>query len=92
MGTFQWLGPPEGRTPVVSDGFLTISSNSTISQLQFRPLKQSHNGSYSCMVSTGGQNLSSQPLDIRITGISICCELEELLILIFTPLFLPIIL
>ena len=68
IGMFQWLGPPDGMTPVISDDSVTISSNSTTSQLQFRPLKQSHNGSYLCRVSTGGQNLSSQPLDIRING------------------------
>ena len=64
--TFHWLGPPDGMTPVVSNGSVTINSNSITSQLQFRPLRQSHNGSYSCRVSSGGRNLSSEPLDIRV--------------------------
>ena len=69
MGTFQWLGPPDGMSAILGDGSVTISSKSTLSQLQFRPLKQSYNGLYSCRVSTGRQNLLSQPLDIRINGI-----------------------
>ena len=43
---FEWLGPPDGRTPVTYSGSsLTISSDSSRSQLQFRPLQQSHDGS-----------------------------------------------
>ena len=38
-GTFQWLGPSDGRTPVVSSGSITICSTSTTSQLQFRPVQ-----------------------------------------------------
>ena len=70
-GTFQWLGPPDGRTPVVSSGSVTITSTSTTSQLQFRPLQQSHNGSYSCSTSSGGQTLSSEPIDISVNGITL---------------------
>ena len=67
-GTLQWLGPPDGRTPVVSSGSVTINSASTTSQLQFRPLQQSHNGSYLCSASSGGQTLSSEPIDISVNG------------------------
>ena len=49
-------------------------SNATTSQLQFRPLQQSHNGSYLCNVSTGGLDLTSQPAVISVNGIiySLC--------------------
>ena len=79
MGTFHWLGPPDGMTPVASDGSVTISSNSTASQVRFRPLKQSHNGSYSCRISTSGQNISSHPLDIIVNGIATKKNLKSML-------------
>ena len=69
MASFLWLGPPDGITPFVESSSRTIVSNSTASQLQFRPLQQSHNGSYSCSVSTGGQNLISQPIVVSVNGI-----------------------
>ena len=69
-GTFQWLGPPDGRTPVVeSIPRMNIISNATSSQLQFRPLQQSDNGSYSCSATVGGLTLSSEPIMISINGI-----------------------
>ena len=57
MATFEWLGigpaiGPENRTLLVDSSFIVISSNSSTSQLQFRPLQQSHNGSYSCRATT----------------------------------------
>ena len=52
IATFEWLGPPDGRTPVVNSSSVTIISNSSSSQLQFRPLQHSHNGSYSCRTTT----------------------------------------
>ena len=70
--TFQWLGPPDGMTPVdISGSAISIASNSTTSQLQFMPLQQSHNGSYTCSVSTDGQNLNSNPVIISVNGINI---------------------
>ena len=69
--TFQWLGPPDGMTPVDSSSTISIGSNSTTSLLQFMPLQQSHNGSYTCSVSTGGQNLNSNPIIITVNGINI---------------------
>ena len=48
-GTFQWLGPPDGRMPVDdSPSNLNIVPTATSSQLQFRPVGQSDNGSYLC--------------------------------------------
>ena len=67
-GTFQWLGPPDGRTPIGSSGLIMISSTSTTSQLQFRPLQQSHNGSYLCNVSVDGLALLSEPVDVSVNG------------------------
>ena len=70
-GTFQWQGPPDGRTPVVRSGSIIISSTSTTSQLQFRPIGQSDNGSYSCNATVGGLTLSSEPVVISVNGIVI---------------------
>ena len=68
--SFQWLkGPPDGRTPVISSGSITISSTSTSSQLQFRPVQQSDNGSYSCSATTNGLTLSSESVIISVNGI-----------------------
>ena len=66
---FEWLGPPDSRTPVVNSSSITTSSNSSTSQLQFRPLRQSHNGSYSCRVSTDEDTLLSEPVKISVIGI-----------------------
>ena len=68
--TFQWLGPPDGVTPVVhvNTSSITVSSNSTTSQLQFRPLQQSQNGSYSCLAVTNDDTWPSQPVEIRVGG------------------------
>ena len=69
-GTFQWLkGPPDGRTPVVTSGSITISSTSTASQMQFRPVQQSDNGSYSCSATTNGLTFSSESVMINVNGI-----------------------
>ena len=68
-GTFKWLGPPDGRTPVVeSTPRLSIMSNATAGQLQFRPIQQSDNGSYSCNASIDGLALLSEPVDISVNG------------------------
>ena len=66
--TFQWLGPPDGRTPVVSSGSITISHTSTTSQLQFRPIGQSNNGSYLCNASINGLALIPEPVGISVNG------------------------
>ena len=71
-GTFQWLGPPDGRTPIVdSSPRLNIISNAESSQLQFRPLQQSDSGSYSCSATTNGLTLSSEPMMVNVNGIII---------------------
>ena len=67
-GTFQWLGPPDGRTPVLSRGSTTISFTSTSSELQFRPIQQSDNGSYICNASVGGLAFVSEPVIIIVNG------------------------
>ena len=71
MPTFEWLGPPNGGTQIVNNSFITISSNSSTSQLQFRPLQQSYNGSYLCRASTDVDTLTSEPVHISVNGISI---------------------
>jgi hypothetical protein len=69
-GTFQWLkGPPDGRTPVVTSGSITISSTSTTSQLQFRPVQQSDNGSYICSAAVDGLAIMSGPVITTVNGI-----------------------
>ena len=70
MVTFEWLGPLDGRTPVANTSSISITSNSTTSQLQFRPLQQSHNGSYSCRATTHESSLLSQPIEIGANRIS----------------------
>ena len=63
-GTFQWLkGPPDGRTPVIENSpRVTITSNAASSQLQFRPVQQSDNGTYSCGVTVNGSTSFSDSL------------------------------
>ena len=65
---FQWLGTPDGRTPVINNSSITISSNSSISQLQFGPLQQSHSGLYSCRSVTDEDTLLSHPIEIHVKG------------------------
>ena len=69
VGTFQWLGPPDGRTPVVNSGSITTSSSSTTSRLQFRPVQQSNNGSYICSATVNGLIIVSEPVVIVVNGI-----------------------
>ena len=66
--TFQWLGPPDGRTPIANSGAITISTTSTSSQLEFRPIQQFHNGSYSCRATTGESVVSSEPAEVSVLG------------------------
>ena len=69
QGTFQWLGPPDGRTLVNdSPSNLNIVSTTTSSQLQFRPIGQSDNGSYSCNGTVDGLALLSEPVVISVNG------------------------
>ena len=71
--SFQWFtGPSDGRTQVVASGSITISSTSTSSQLQFRPVQQSDNGSYTCSATTNGLTLSSEYVMISVNGILSC--------------------
>ena len=71
-GTFQWLGPPDGRTPVLENNpRRRISSNTTSSQLQFRPLQQSDNGSYSCSATVDGSVLLSEAVAVAVNGTAI---------------------
>ena len=71
-GTFQWLGPPDGRTPVDESrprlSILPTSGSATSSQLQFRPLGQSDNGSYSCNASVGELAFLSESVNIIVNG------------------------
>ena len=67
-GTFQWLGPPDGRTLVVSSGYITVSDMTTTSQLQFSRIGQSNSGSYACSATTDGFTFSSEPVMINVNG------------------------
>ena len=68
-GTFQWLGPPDGRTPVIENSpRVTITSNTVSSQLQFRPVQQSDNGSYSCSATVDRSTSFSDSLNVIING------------------------
>ena len=67
--TFEWLrGPLDGRTPIANSSSLTITFNSSSSQMHFRPLQQSHNGSYSCRAIAGEDTLLSQPIGVHAKG------------------------
>ena len=66
MVIFEWMGPPDGRTAVIdSQSNINVISNSSASQLQFRPLEQSHSGTYLCRVAISGQSSS---LVLNVTG------------------------
>ena len=53
--TFQWLeGPTDNRTQLTTDGSRTINSTSSVSQLQFSPLRASHGGQYTCQATVMG--------------------------------------
>ena len=71
--SLQWLvGPPDGRMLVVENSpRLIIITDATSSQLQFRPIQQSNNGSYSCNATTNGLTLTSQSVMISVNGILI---------------------
>ena len=85
IARFEWLGPPDGRTPVANSGSIVISSNSITSQLQFRSLQQSHNGSYSCRAITDGETLLSEFIEISVNGnlIQIECIINVLIYFVF---------
>ena len=68
-GTFQWLGPPEGSTPVATTDSITVTSTSTASQLQFRPIQTSDNDSYICNASIDGLTFVSEAVITIINGI-----------------------
>ena len=69
---FEWLGPPDGRTPVTNSSSLTINSDSSVNRVQFRPLQQSHSGSYSCRTTTQeGTVMLSELVEIRVNGINL---------------------
>ena len=68
-GTFQWLGPPDGRTPLDDNSSsVNIVSTVTMSQLQFRPIGQSDNGAYSCSATVSGLALTTKSVVIRVNG------------------------
>ena len=53
---FQWfLVSADNETELISDDSITINSNSSISQLQFSPLRTSHGGLYTCQVRVGDE-------------------------------------
>ena len=63
VALFHWL------SPVVNDSSVFITSNLSSSQLLFRPLQQSHDGSYSCRAMTDEDTLMSEPIEISVKGI-----------------------
>ena len=68
IATFEWFGPLNGNTSIVSSNFINVSSKSSTSQLQFRPLQSLHNGSYTCRATTNEDTLSSEPIEISVNG------------------------
>lgn len=53
--TFQWLeGQTDIRTQLNVDGSISVSSNFSVSVLQFSPLKASHGGYYTCRATVLG--------------------------------------
>ena len=68
VAAFEWLGPPNGSMPIVNTSSITIISHQSASQLQFRPLQQTHNGSYSCRVVTDEDTVSSEPIELSVKG------------------------
>ena len=65
----QWqLGPPGGKTAIANSETITISSNSSMSRLQFHPLQQSHSNLYSCSAMTHDETRSSEPIKILVKG------------------------
>ena len=65
--TFQWLmGPRDGRTSIANGEAIAVVSTSSSSQLQFKPIQQSHSGLYSCEATTGRVTLSSDPIEISV--------------------------
>ena len=92
-GIFQWLGPPDDRTPIVESGQrLDVISNDTFSRLQFRPVQQSDNGVYSCNATIDGTLISSS-IDVSIHGNAIITLPNIMLlhiILSHIPLQLPL--
>ena len=51
---FQWfLESADNETELTGDDSITINSNSSISQLQFSPLRTSHGGLYTCQARVG---------------------------------------
>ena len=88
---FEWLlGPPNGRIPLANSSSLTITFNSSSSRLQFRPLQQSHNGSYSCSAVAGDDTLLSQPIQIHVKGILYICKKKKGLIIVHFSFQLPL--
>ena len=85
MATFEWLGPPDGRTSVINSSSIMINSNSSTSQLQFRPLQQSHSGSYLCRAMTDEDTLSSEPVEINVKGKKV-----TVYSIVYFALFLPL--
>ena len=53
--TYQWFkGPADNQTTLTSDASRTVSSTSSVSQLQFPALRASDAGLYTCQASIGG--------------------------------------
>ena len=68
-GVFQWLGLPDGRTPIIADSSRkSIVSSATASQLQMRQAGQSDSGLYSCNATVGGLTLSSELEEVGVNG------------------------
>ena len=71
MATFEWLAMgPDNRTSLVNSSFIRVSAStdSSTSQLQFRPLQQSHNALFSCSAITDEDTLLSEPMEINVKG------------------------
>ena len=66
--TFQWIeGSLSNQNQVMSSSEMSILNTSPSSQLQFRPLQQSHNSSYCCIAAVGGIR-QSKCFDVTAKG------------------------
>lgn len=66
---------------MASTGYRTITSTSVSSILQFRPLQQSDNGSYSCNASIDGLTFLSEPVHVSVNGIYHDCHTKYSLVI-----------
>ena len=68
--TFQWLGPPDRRTPVIGSRTRVITGNSSVIRLQFNPLKHTDIGTYMCITEISGTT-HSKSVHVAVNGTAV---------------------